>query len=42
MPDAAERDIYICGPDGFRSEIVAAAAWLGAAEDQIHTEAFGF
>ena len=42
VPDAAERDIYICGPDGFRSEIVAAAARLGAAEDQIHTEAFGY
>ena len=42
VPDLARRDVYICGPDGFSSEIVAAAARLGVADDQIHTEAFGF
>ena len=42
VPDIAERDVYVCGPGGFSSEIVAAAERLGMAKDQIHTEAFGF
>jgi predicted ferric reductase len=42
IPDIAERDVYICGPDGFSSDIVAAAVRLGVGEDQIHQEAFGF
>ncbi|MGH3276508.1 MAG: ferredoxin reductase family protein [Streptosporangiaceae bacterium] len=42
VPDIAMRDIYICGPAGFSSDVVAAAARLGAADDQIHTEVFGF
>ncbi len=42
VPDIAARDVYVCGPSGFSSEIVAAAARLGVAEGQIHTEAFGF
>ena len=42
VPDIAVRDVYVCGPDGFSSEVVDAALRLGAADDQIHTEAFGF
>lgn len=42
VPDIAERDVYVCGPEGFSSEIVEAALRLGAAPDQIHHEAFGF
>ena len=42
VPDIAYRDVYICGPDGFSAEIAAAAAQLGAAPEQIHTETFGF
>jgi predicted ferric reductase len=42
VPDVAERDIYICGPGGFRSGMAAAAARLGVAGDQLHTEAFEF
>jgi predicted ferric reductase len=42
VPDVAERDIYICGPDGFRDNIVDAALRLGVTEEQIHQEAFGF
>lgn len=42
VPDIAERDVYICGPDGFRDNIVDAALRLGVTEDQIHQEAFGF
>ena len=42
VPDIAGRDIYVCGPAGFSTEIVAAALRLGVPEEQIHTEAFGF
>jgi predicted ferric reductase len=42
VPDVAERDIYVCGPDGFRDNIVDAALRLGVTEEQIHQEAFGF
>jgi predicted ferric reductase len=42
VPDLAARDVYVCGPDGFSAEIVAVALQLGAAPEQIHTEAFAF
>ena len=42
VPDIAYRDVYICGPDGFSAEIVAAALQLGTGPEQIHTETFGF
>jgi predicted ferric reductase len=42
VPDIPVRDVYICGPEGFSSEIVGAALRLGVAEERIHTEVFGF
>jgi hypothetical protein len=33
---------YVCGPDQFAADIVSAARRLGAAQEQIHQEAFGF
>jgi predicted ferric reductase len=42
VPDVVERDVYICGPEGFGTEVISAAAKLGVADDQIHIEAFGF
>lgn len=42
VPDIAGRDVYICGPEGFGAEVVAAATTLGVGDDQIHVEAFGF
>jgi len=42
VPDVAGRDVYICGPEGFGGEVVAAASRLGVADDQIHIETFGF
>jgi predicted ferric reductase len=42
VPDLATRDVYICGPDGFSTEVVAAASHLGVTKDQIHREAFAF
>jgi predicted ferric reductase len=42
VPDVADRDVYICGPEGFGAEVVDAAAKLGVGDDQVHLEAFGF
>lgn len=42
VPDVADRDVYICGPEGFGAEVVTAAARLGVADEQIHMEAFDF
>jgi predicted ferric reductase len=42
IPDIAQRDIYVCGPEPFSAAVVAAAGQLGAAAEQIHQESFGF
>jgi predicted ferric reductase len=42
VPDIAYRDVYICGPEGFSTDIVLGALELGAGPEQIHTEEFGF
>jgi predicted ferric reductase len=42
VPDLAVRDVYVCGPDRFSADVIRAASRLGAAEEQIHREAFGF
>jgi ferredoxin-NADP reductase len=42
VPDIVGRDVYICGPGGFGTEVIAAAQKLGVADDQIHVEEFGF
>ena len=42
VPDIAHRDVYICGPEGFSTDIVLGALELGAGPEQIHTEEFGF
>ena len=42
VPDIGGRDVYICGPAGFSAEMGQAAARLGVAPEQIHTENFGF
>jgi len=42
VPDLAVRDVYICGPDEFAAGVADAALRLGAAQEQIHQETFGF
>ena len=42
VPDLAARDIYVCGPEGFRALVADAARQLGAGPGQIHSEAFAF
>ena len=42
VPDIASRDVYICGPEGFTTDVVLGALELGAGPEQIHTEEFRF
>ena len=42
VPDISDRDVYVCGPDGFSSEVARSARRLRVSSEQIHIEAFGF
>jgi ferredoxin-NADP reductase len=41
-PALRERDVYICGPDGFTAALAAAAREAGVDPDRIHHESFAF
>jgi ferredoxin-NADP reductase len=41
-PDLADRDVFVCGPDGFTGAIVAAALEAGVPRARIHHETFDF
>jgi predicted ferric reductase len=40
VPDLDNRDVYVCGPEGFVAAIVVVARGLGVPDDAIHHEAF--
>jgi predicted ferric reductase len=40
VPDLSERDVYVCGPEGFVTEIVDLVRWLGVPDEAIHHEAY--
>jgi len=42
IPNIAEGDVYVCGPDGFATEIVRASTMLGIPTERIHVEDFSF
>jgi predicted ferric reductase len=42
VPDIAERDVYVCGPDPFTDSVVAASAEAGVPAQHIHRESFAF
>ena len=42
VPDISARDVYVCGPGGFSSEVARIARRLRVSSEQIHIEAFGF
>jgi ferredoxin-NADP reductase/DMSO/TMAO reductase YedYZ heme-binding membrane subunit len=42
VPDIAERDVYVCGPDGFTDALLAAATRAGVPPEQLHHESFSF
>ena len=41
VPDISDRDVYVCGPDGFSSEVARSARRLRVSSERIHAEAFG-
>ena len=42
VPDISVRDVYVCGPGGFSSEVARIARRLRVSSERIHIEAFGF
>ena len=42
VPDVAERELYLCGPDGLTRELLRSADQLRIPGSRIHTEAFRF
>jgi predicted ferric reductase len=42
VPDIAERDLYVCGPQGFMQTVIAAARLAGVRGERIHHEDFAF
>jgi predicted ferric reductase len=42
IPDLRQRDVYVCGPEGFAAGVVAAARRVGVRQSAIHREAFEF
>ena len=42
VPDIAERDVYVCGPERLSNSLVRSAHLLGVPEERIHCEQFAF
>jgi len=42
VPDISDRDVYVCGPEGFADRIAAASRRLGVRSDRVHSESFAF
>jgi predicted ferric reductase len=42
VPDIAEHDVYVCGPDDWTAEVVAALRKAGVPEHRVHTESFAW
>jgi predicted ferric reductase len=40
VPDVKERDVYVCGPEAFVTDVVQVVRSLGMPEEAIHYEAF--
>lgn len=40
VPDIQDRDVYVCGPAGLTTHLLAVLRYLGVARDRIHTESF--
>jgi len=42
VPDIAEHDVYVCGPEAWTAAVVATAEAVGVARGRIHTESFSW
>ncbi len=42
VPDLAQSDVYVCGPEGFNDLVIASCMRAGVPGDRIHVEVFSF
>jgi predicted ferric reductase len=42
VPDVADRDVYVCGPEGWADDVRRAAAAAGVPAAWVHVESFGW
>jgi ferredoxin-NADP reductase len=42
VPDIAEHDVYVCGPEAWTAAVVASAQAVGVTRGRIHTESFAW
>ena len=42
VPDLADRDVYVCGPDGWVASVRRTTAAAGLPDEQFHVETFGW
>jgi predicted ferric reductase len=42
LPDIAQRDVYVCGPEPWTEDVVRTAMAAGVPAGRIHTESFGW
>jgi ferredoxin-NADP reductase len=42
VPDVADRDVYVCGPEGWADDVRRAAAAAGVPGARVHVEGFGW
>lgn len=42
LPDVAERDVYVCGPEPWARDVAACLSAAGLPHDQMHVESFGW
>ena len=42
VPDLADRDVYVCGPEPWARDVRRSAEAAGVPRDRIHVETFGW
>jgi ferredoxin-NADP reductase len=42
LPDIAQRDVFVCGPEQWTADVVRTAMAAGVPAERIHTESFGW
>ena len=42
LPDIAQRDVFVCGPEPWTADVVRTALAAGVPAERIHTESFGW
>ena len=40
LPDIADRDVFVCGPEQWAADVVRTAMAAGVTDERIHTESF--